>query len=51
MAEAFSNSNDLPVEEEKKIIDSLANTAFETEKKDNLSVFNNNLKVYCSILI
>jgi hypothetical protein len=38
-------------QEPKVFIDPLAETAMHTEKKDNLSVFVNNLKIYCTLLI
>lgn len=39
------------IEDQKKIVDHLADTALQTEKKDNLSIFVNNLKIYSSIKI
>lgn len=39
------------VEDQKIILDQLADTALQTEKKDNLSILVNNIKIYCSITI
>jgi hypothetical protein len=51
MSELQSESNDIMDESPKVLVDQLAETAIQTSKNDNLSVFVNNLKIYCSLLI
>ena len=51
MSELQSESNDIMDESPKVLVDQLAETAIHTSKNDNLSVFVNNLKIYCSLLI
>lgn len=51
MSELQSESNDIMDESPKVLVDQLAETAMHTSKNDNLSVFVNNLKIYCSLLI
>ena len=46
-----NDSNDIMDENPKILADQLAETAIRTSKKDNLSVFVNNLKIYCSLII
>jgi hypothetical protein len=51
MIEPQNESNDIVDENPKILADQFAETAIQTSKKDNLSVFVNNLKIYCSMII
>jgi hypothetical protein len=51
MSELMNQSRESMDQEPKVSIDPLAETAMHTEKKDSLSVFVNNLKIYCALLI